>query len=94
MQILREAKVKKETEKAVLIEVLISDGYRFSRQSHWFPKTQVVIDNNLITAEEWIINKRNYELAWGQICIQLSEKEQKAFDDSIFKALSKANKKR
>lgn len=56
MEQLEVANVKRETEKAVLIEVCYGDDFK---KDVWFPKSQVEIKDEGVWASSWILDQKS-----------------------------------
>jgi len=68
-EILENARIDRSTERAHLVEVRIGDE---SVANVWMPKSQVIIDGDIISASSWIIDQKSAELG-GNIAAQSKE---------------------
>ncbi len=60
-----EAIAKKETDKAIAVEVCYTKGAYENIVTKWFPKSQVVINQNTITIPTWILSNMFNEINIG-----------------------------
>ena len=62
MKRLIDAEIKRETEKACLLNVTVDTSLGLKGINIWLPKSQIKVDDEGVFAEEWIIKSKNREI--------------------------------
>ena len=82
-----DGQVKRETAKAVLLDVTYDGALGLKGVELWFPKSQISIEGNAIFATDWIVEQKNDELA-GRVRsfygILTADRGKEISEDSMF----------